>query len=214
MEIKALYFNPLRECSYVVWDETLECVIIDPGCYGGSEFSRLESFISDNGLRPVGILLTHGHFDHIFGLARAAKVWKVKVFIHPEDIWQVGIGAEWCESLGLELEPYEGPFEEIRQGSRITFGTCALEVIETPGHTRGCVCFHSPEEGVIFTGDTLFRGSIGRTDHPRGDTDTLLASLQKLKSLPDGTRVLAGHGYPTTIGEEKASNPYLATDGR
>lgn len=210
MDVKVFFFNPLRECCYVVWDEDGNCVVIDPGCYGGNEFKRLPAFVEENKLKVAGILLTHGHFDHIFGLEDAHRQWDVPVYIHPEDIFQVEDSARFAATVGLDFTPYTGGFREISDGETISCGSISLKTIWTPGHTAGSVCYWSEKDSVLFSGDTLFQGSVGRTDHPRGDYDSLLDSLnRKIAVLPPETDVFCGHGYPTTIGTELATNPFL-----
>ena len=209
MEIKSLYFNPLRECCYIVWDETKECVIIDPGCFDANEFSRLDRFISENGLKPVKILLTHGHFDHIFGIEDAAKRWNISICLHEKDHFQLDFSQNWAREMGFNIKSYTGPATDIADGDIITFGNSFFKAIWTPGHTEGGLCYYSEENKVLFSGDTLFQGSIGRTDHMKGNNDDMMKSLEKLKKLPADTDVFAGHGYPTTIGNELATNPFL-----
>lgn len=211
MNVKVFYFNAIRECCYLVWDDCGECVIIDPGCYGDNEFSRLVSFVEENGLTPVRILLTHGHFDHTFGLESCREKWNVPVFIHHADIVQVDKSVEMAGFCGLQFRPYTGTFTEIVDGQTITCGKFKLKVIHTPGHTAGSVCYLCAEENIVFTGDTLFQGSVGRTDLAGGDADELSLSLaRKIAILPRETEVLSGHGYPTTIGTELATNPFLS----
>ena len=210
MNIKTLYFNPLRECCHLVWDEpSRACVVIDPGCYDAGEFRRLQRFVEEEKLSVTRILLTHGHFDHIFGLAAAARQWPVPVALHPADRFQVQTSIDFATRLGLAITPYEGPFEEIGEGDVLHFGGAALTVLHTPGHTEGCVCFYNAAEHLLFSGDTLFQGSVGRTDHPRGDYETLLASIDRLAQLPEETVVYPGHGYPTTLREEHLHNPFF-----
>lgn len=210
MKIKTFYFNPIRECCYVAWDETGTCVFIDPGCYGDRELQRLKDFVADNQLHPAKILLTHGHFDHILGVEDVARTWAIDAWIHPADHEQMVRSGEWCAQLGLAFKPYSGTLHDIADGDIISFGETELKVIETPGHTQGGVCFLCEKEQVLFAGDTLFAGSIGRTDHPGGDYDQLIASIDhKLMSLDGDIKVLPGHGPATSIGYERATNPFL-----
>lgn len=210
MKIKALYFNPLRECCYILWnDPSRDCVIVDPGCYDRGEFSRLERFVTEENLHPVRILLTHGHFDHIFGLSRVREKWEVPVLIHKDDLYQVQISDKFAAALELDFTPYTGTFEYIDEGDTVRFGDSSLNVLHTPGHTEGCVCFYNEEEKLLFSGDTLFQGSVGRTDHPKGNFQTLLQSIDRLAQLPDGTQIYPGHGYPTTMADEHRINPFF-----
>ena len=210
MKIKTFYFNPIRECCYVAWDETGTCVFIDPGCYGDRELQRLKDFVADNQLHPAKILLTHGHFDHILGVEDVARTWAIDAWIHPADHEQMVRSGEWCAQLRLAFKPYSGTLHDIADGDIISFGETELKVIETPGHTQGGVCFLCEKEQVLFAGDTLFAGSIGRTDHPGGDYDQLIASIdRKLMSLDGDIKVLPGHGPATSIGYERATNPFL-----
>ena len=210
MEIKTFYCNPLRECSYVAWDGTLECVVIDPGFYGERELQRLRAFVAEKGLKPVKILLTHGHFDHVLGLEDVAQEWKLDAWMHPADQEQIVRSGQWCAQLGLAFHPFTGTWHDLSDGEAVTFGHTSLKVILTPGHTEGGVCFLCEEAGVVFTGDTLFAGSIGRTDHPGGDYDRLMDSLhRKLLPLDGNTTVLPGHGPATSIGYERGTNPFL-----
>ncbi len=209
-QIKTFYFNELRECCYVVSDESSECVIIDPGCNSDSEKNRLVKYVNERKLKPVKILLTHGHFDHVMGNAFVVKQWDLKTYVSDDDIEQLKRAKEYCAMYGFDIE--EPPLDtiNIKDGDKIKFGNTELEVIATPGHTQGGVCFHSATDKVLFSGDTLFAGSIGRTDHPSGNYERLMSSLEKLVSvIPPETRVLPGHGPETTISEELRSNPFL-----
>ena len=210
MEIKTFYCNPLRECCYVVWDETKECVVIDPGFYGERERQRLYDFVEERQLKPVRILLTHGHFDHVLSLDEVAHHYGIPVLLHPADQEQIVRGADWCRQLGLAFTPYAGPFTDIADGDTIAFGASSLQVIATPGHTQGGVCFFSQSDDVLFSGDTLFAGSIGRTDHPGGDYDQLIESItRKLLPLDGDVHILPGHGPASSIGYERVTNPFL-----
>lgn len=210
MEIKTFYFNPLRTCCHVLWDQTGECVFIDPGCNGERELQRLVDFVDTQRLKPVKILLTHGHFDHILGLEAVSRRWGLDAWIHPDDREQMARSGQWCSELGLVYTAFTGVLHDLADGDSVSFGETVLKVIATPGHTRGGVCFYEEADAVLFSGDTLFAGSIGRTDHPGGDYDRLIESIgTRLLPLDGDVKVLPGHGTGTTIGYERATNPFL-----
>jgi len=212
VKTKTFYFNDLRECTYVVWDETGECVIIDPGCQNDNERDRLRKFIETNNLKPVKLLNTHGHFDHVMGNAFVTKTWEVRTYINPLDKPQLERAYAYGEMFGYNIEQPPVDTIDINDGDTVGFGTSQLMVITTPGHTRGGVCFYTVEEGnkMVFAGDSLFAGSIGRTDLPGGDYDELMHSLlKKIVALGGEYKVLSGHGPETTISHELATNPFL-----
>ena len=207
---KVFYFNPLRECCYVVWNDARQCVIIDPGALTLREQERLAVFVEEEGLQVVAILLTHGHFDHVFGLKDAAERWPVPVYMHHKDdsVFEGALG--FSKMLGIPYEPYGGPISDIMTCTESLPEGLKFEVIETPGHTQGCVCLYLREEGLLFCGDTIFQGAVGRTDHPGGDFDQMMASIRReIVPLPPETRLLPGHGHDTTLEEELQSNPFL-----
>ncbi len=212
IQTKAFYFNDLRECSYIIWDETKECVIIDPGCHSDSEKERLKKFVETNKLTPVKLLNTHGHFDHVMGNAYVSDTWKIKTYIHPLDKPQLERAVSYSEMFGYRVDEPSKDTVDVAEGDLIEFGNSTLKVLYTPGHTRGGVCYYSQEEDnkFVVVGDCLFAGSIGRTDLPGGDYDELMHSLLgKLVKLGDDYRVLPGHGPETTIGHEMNTNPFL-----
>lgn len=212
IKTKTFYFNDLRECTYVVWDETGECVIIDPGCQSDSERERLKKFIETNNLKPVKLLNTHGHFDHVMGNAFVVKTWGVKTYINPQDKPQLERAFSYGEMFGYSIEQPPADTIDVSDGDKIEFGNSYLKVITTPGHTRGGVCYYTeePENKIVFAGDSLFAGSIGRTDLPGGDYDDLMNSLlKKIVELGDEYKVLSGHGPETTISHELSTNPFL-----
>ncbi len=210
IQIKTFYFNDLRECTYVLWDETNECVVVDPGCNSNSEKERLEKFIESSALKPVMLLNTHGHFDHIMGNAFVATKWHIRTYIHPDDKSHLERALQYSEMFGYKIDEPPLDTADLKDGDTLRFGNSSLAVIHTPGHTRGGVSFYSMEDKFVITGDALFAGSIGRTDLPGGDYDQLMESLlSKLIPLGEDVKVYPGHGPATTIGQEIASNPFL-----
>jgi glyoxylase-like metal-dependent hydrolase (beta-lactamase superfamily II) len=208
--LKVFYFNPLRECTYVIGNPVGECVIIDPGALTQREQQRLADFVAQERLFPRAILLTHGHFDHIFGLKDAALRWGVPVYMHHKDQSVFEGSAGFAKLLGLPYEGYEGPIGDIMACRDDLPEGLKFEIIETPGHTQGCVCLYLPGQDLMFCGDTIFRCAVGRTDHPGGDHDQMIESIKRsILPLPPQTRLLPGHGPETTIGEEIAANPFL-----
>lgn len=210
IQIKAFYFNDLRECSYVLWDQTGECVFIDPGCYSESEKERLVKFVEANSLKPVKLLNTHGHFDHIMGNAFVAGKWNLETYIHASDKPHLARAQQYREMFGYKIEQPPLNTVDVTDGSEVKFGESTLKVIHTPGHTKGGVCYYSESDKFVITGDSLFSGSIGRTDLPGGDYEELMESLlEKILKLGEDYTVYPGHGPATTIGHEIATNPFL-----
>jgi glyoxylase-like metal-dependent hydrolase (beta-lactamase superfamily II) len=210
IHVKTFYFNELRECTYVLWDETRECVIVDPGAGNENEQKRLQKFIDGNQLKPVAMLNTHGHFDHILANAFLARIYGVKSYIHEDDNVLLEKTNEFGTMFGYKIEQPPAVSGFLKEGKPFRFGHTELLVLHTPGHSKGGVCFYSPEDKFVLTGDTLFQGNIGRVDLPGGDFNEMINSLtNKLMTLPDDTIVYPGHGFPTTIGEEKRTNPYV-----
>ena len=212
LQLNTFVFNPFGENTYILFDETKECVIVDPGCYTASEEKALFDFIDVNQLKPLMVINTHGHVDHIVGNNAVKRRYDLKVAAHPDtkaDFTQAKRQAVW---LGLQPSgDIDLPEHDLQDGEMIKVGESFFEVICTPGHARGSVSLYAPVEGWVLTGDALFCRSIGRTDLPGGDYDTLRESIRtRLFTLPDDTVVYSGHGEPTTIGEEKDFNPYVA----
>jgi glyoxylase-like metal-dependent hydrolase (beta-lactamase superfamily II) len=180
--------------------------VIDPSWDGRGLARRVEG----EGWSIDKILLTHAHFDHVGGLAELKSVTKAPIYIHPEAVPMLGMAEAAGRAWGFAIEPSPPPDEMLSDGQNLAVGELVLNVLYTPGHAPGHVCFYLQEQGVIFDGDVLFQGSIGRTDLPGGDYKLLMKSIQdKLLPLPDSTLVLSGHGSPTTIGDEKRWNPFL-----
>lgn len=214
LQIKKFVFNPFQVNTYLLFDDTGECIIIDAGCNIPSEEAEIAGFIEKNGLRPVRLLNTHCHIDHITGNAFMIKKYSLSLEAHPDGIHFIRHSKENAAIFGFEdLEPVM-PLHDLHEGQVIGFGRSELEVVETPGHAAGSLCFISHEARFVITGDVLFKQSIGRTDLPTGNFDLLIDSIQrKLFTLPKDYTVYPGHGPETTIGMEMYSNPFLADLG-
>ena len=203
--------NMLQENCYVVSDETRECVIIDCGAFYPEEKKEILEYIRDNNLTPKHLLATHGHLDHNFGNQFILDEFGLKVEIHRDDEDFITHSEEQAEKFfGLMSFGKLPEVGRLLTGSdTIHFGNHRFSIIETPGHSRGGIFFYCKEESVCFSGDSLFRGSIGRTDLNGGSMFMLIQSLRSISQLPDDTIVLPGHGPQTTIGTEVATNPFL-----
>ena len=211
IEVKCFVFNLLSENTYVVSDETKEAVVIDCGALYPEERIAIVNYIKRNQLTPVHLLATHGHFDHNFGNDTIASAFGLNPEVAEEDKDLMSLKKQVEELLGIGYENPVPPVGRLlKAGDIISFGSHKLKVIPTPGHTRGSVTFYCEEEKTAFTGDTLFRMSIGRTDFDGGSWTDMTNSLKNvLAQLPDDTKVYSGHGEPTTIGQEKRWNPYM-----
>ncbi|MDO4948945.1 MAG: MBL fold metallo-hydrolase [Bacteroidales bacterium] len=209
MFLQKFEFNMFPVNSYLVWDETLEAAIIDAGMYFPHDFTSLASFVDGHKLRLTHLLCTHLHFDHTFGNAFMLKEYGLKAEAHEADlVWLTKVNQEQCETWGL---PFHGtwpmPGQWLHDGDTVSFGHTALKVMHVPGHSEGGLAFYNEADRCVFTGDTLFQGSIGRTDLHGGSYQQIVQSLHKLLTLPDDTKVYPGHGEATTIGMEKKYNP-------
>jgi hydroxyacylglutathione hydrolase len=210
LKVHTFVFNPVQENTYLVWDETLECAIVDAGCYTDKEFEKLDNFIKSKNLKPVKLINTHCHFDHIFGIDRCRSAYNLKWEAHPGDSFLVENAPSQGALFGMRIQPIALPEVEILEGDVIAFGNSKLKAIFVPGHSPGSICFYEEGSKVLITGDVLFNGSIGRTDLPMGDYNTLVNGIkEKLLTLPSHVDVFPGHGPATTIGDEKARNPFL-----
>lgn len=210
ISIHSFTFSPIQENTYVLFDETKECVIIDPGCYDSFERSTLEDFISKNELHPVKLLNTHCHLDHIFGNAFVCEKYKLKPEFNKLDQPVFDAFKASASMYGLNADPSPPAGNYLKEGDVINFGTSSLEIVFTPGHSPGSITFYNRAEKFMIAGDVLFYGSIGRTDLPGGNYETLISSIKtKLFPLGDDLKVYSGHGPETSIGFEKKNNPFL-----
>lgn len=210
LDIKNIQCNMLAENCYIVSDDSKECVIIDCGAYGNAEYDYIKNYISENNLKPTAHILTHGHFDHIMGSKWVYETYGILPTICEADAETYKNFNQEVETFGFTIDFNLPPIGRcLNDDDEIHFGNHLFKVIHTPGHSKGGVVYHCAEENVAFTGDTLFRNGIGRTDLPGGNMFQIIQSLRKLTQLPDDTTVYPGHGSKTTIGYELATNPYL-----
>nr|MBD3622941.1 MBL fold metallo-hydrolase [Sunxiuqinia sp.] len=210
IQIKKFTFNPIQENTYVLYDETGECVIVDAGCFFDYEEKELDDFIQEKQLRPVKLINTHCHFDHILGINHCRSKYSIPFYAHQDDAFLVEDIVAHGDRFGIPIEPVDAVDQFLNEGDKVTFGGSMLEVIHVPGHAPGHVVLHQPEQQFLMAGDVLFYGSIGRTDLPKGSFEQLVGNIKtKLFRLPDETTVFSGHGPETSIGFEKKSNPFL-----
>jgi glyoxylase-like metal-dependent hydrolase (beta-lactamase superfamily II) len=210
MRIKKFIVNPLQENSYVISDETDECIMIDPGFYYPEEENKVKEYIRTNGLKPVMVVNTHCHFDHIMGVEFLREEYNIPFIAHADESFWVENAVEQAEMFGFEMEPVNAPDDFIDVNGPIKFGTTELKVIHLPGHSPGHVVFYSEDDLILIAGDVLFYGSIGRTDLPGGNYRILISGIkEKLFTLPGRVKVYCGHGPETKLDFEKSSNPFL-----
>lgn len=207
IDIKQLPLGPLQtNCYFVGCTQTKSAAIIDPS-WNGSELAK---FVIDSGYTLTHILLTHTHFDHIGGLADLKAAIDAPIYVHPDAVNMMKFGATSAQRFGINMADAPPPDQLLAEGDVIEVGNLKLDVLYTPGHAPGHVSFYLKGYDVLFDGDVLFQGSIGRTDLPGGNFTQLMDSIQSvLLPLPDETQVLSGHGPVTTIGAERHQNPFL-----
>jgi hydroxyacylglutathione hydrolase len=207
---KCFEFNAFAENTYIIYNNNKEAAIIDPGCSTPEECRRMADFIRSEGLKPLLLLNTHCHLDHILGNYFVCSEYGLTPLIHRNELILLQKLSEVAAFYGVNALPSPEPIRFIEEHEKITLGDIELEVIYAPGHSPGGVCFYNAKEKKLWCGDVLFRESIGRTDLPGGDYDMLENNiLTKLFTLPDEVEVFPGHGIPTTIGYEKRHNPFV-----
>jgi glyoxylase-like metal-dependent hydrolase (beta-lactamase superfamily II) len=210
LHIQSFTFNPVQENTYVLYNEKGAACIIDPGCYFSSEEQALKGFVEANGLDPVLLLNTHCHLDHIFGNRFVHDTWGLTLHLHPKEKRVLDHGPTSGQAWGLPFTNYDGELKYLEEGDTVLIGNEPLEVLFTPGHSPGSICFYSKAHKFLIGGDVLFSGSVGRTDLPGGDFATLEESIKtKLYTLPEDVVVYPGHGESTTIGDEIKTNPFV-----
>ena len=210
ISIQTFAFNAFQENTYILYDQTKECVIIDPGCYDNMEQRILVDFIEQNQLKPVKLLNTHSHIDHILGNNFTAKKFNIKLAMNENDLEGLRRTVDYGKVYGFNVDKSPEPEEFLNEGDQVKFGDSILDIIFTPGHSPGSISFYNKDQHFVIAGDVLFFGSIGRTDLPGGHHNTLITSLKtKIFPLGDNYQVYPGHGPSTTIGYEKVNNPFL-----
>lgn len=203
-------FGPFQENTYILWDETKECIILDPGNNNASENKKLSDFITEKQLILKRLILTHAHVDHINGNKYVFDTYGLLPEVHKDDVYFIEKHLATATMYGISVEQSPMPKAFINEGDIIKFGNSTLNTLHTPGHSPGSISFYNLEDKFIIGGDVLFYGSIGRTDLPLGHHETLIKSIkEKLFPLGDYMKVYSGHGVPTSIGFERTHNPFL-----
>lgn len=210
MTVKAFTFNAFSENTYILSDETKSCVIIDPGCSNNFERQELETYITEMKLNPVYLLNTHCHIDHILGNRFISERYNLKLAAHKKESVVLQLGQQTAMMYQIPYESSPDITIYLDVGDIVRFGNSTLEVLFTPGHSPASISFLNKNERVLISGDVLFNGSIGRTDLPGGNFETLTRVIKsKFFTLPPETIVYSGHGEPTTIGHEMKTNPFF-----
>lgn len=210
LNVKIFQFNPLQENTYLIFNEDQHCIIVDPGCYTDQERQQLVQFISSKQLRPVLLVNTHCHLDHVFGNKFIHEQYGLELHIHEGEQKVLEMAPTSGLMWNLPFDNYQGKLHFIDESLPVELGNDRLEILFTPGHSPASISLYSQQNDLLIAGDVLFRESVGRTDLPGGNPDILVHSIRtRLYTLPDETVVYPGHGIPTTIGHEKHYNPFV-----
>lgn len=210
IKVHQLTYSPFAENTYVLTDEESQAVIIDPGMYGSDEEAHFDAFVKERELKPVALWLTHAHLDHVFGVNFVCQRYGLTPLVNKEERYLYENAQTFAQNYGLDMKALVEPKYTIDGDDSLKFGGQQISLLFAPGHSPGSICFYSSEQNWLIGGDVLFQGSIGRTDLPGGDFDTLINSIKtQLFELPGETRVYSGHGPATTIAVEKLTNPFL-----
>lgn len=210
VHVKKFTFNPFQENSYIIYNDTKECIIVDPGCFNHSEEQELESFISNKKLIPKHLINTHAHIDHVLGNDFVSKKYSLGLSIYKSEYPMLEMAIRSAEMYGIPYNHSPEPSYFLNEGDIIKFGSTSFSILFVPGHSPDHIVLLNKDEKILIGGDVLFNGSIGRTDLPGGNHDELLKNIRtKLFSLDEKIIVYSGHGDETTIGKEKNSNPFF-----
>lgn len=212
--VHSFTFNPLQENTYILYNQHRQCIIIDPGCFFANEQQELKDFIDKHQFHPVKLINTHCHLDHVFGNRFVAETYQLPLCIHESELPVLEHAPVSGLMYSMPFDNYVGDFIFLKEGDEIEFGDEKLKVLHTPGHSPGSISLYAEDSFFIISGDVLFKNSVGRTDLPGGDMNTLFTSIRtKLFTLPNDTTVYSGHGPETSIGEEKRNNPFVGGYG-
>jgi glyoxylase-like metal-dependent hydrolase (beta-lactamase superfamily II) len=211
MKLQSFCFNPLQENTYLIWcEKTLDCAIVDAGMYDSAEQKLLQDFIESNNLTPTMLLGTHAHIDHIFGNWWVKQIYDLPYYLHPADVVMIDRSETMAALWNLKYTPSPLPTNDLSHGDIISIGASELQVRFVPGHAPGHVIFIDLAGEQVLVGDTIFRGSIGRTDLPGGNHEQLLKNIEaQIFTLPNNYTLYSGHGPSTTVGFEKENNPFF-----
>lgn len=210
LKIKSFEFSPIQENTYILYNDVKDCIIIDPGCYFDEEKDELVQYIVKMGLKPRMLLNTHCHLDHVFGNKFISEKYGLTLHIHENEKPVLAFAPASGLMYNMPFDNYTGEFIFLTDNEMIKLGEDELNVIFTPGHSPGSLSFYCKKDKFVISGDALFFRSIGRTDLPLGDHETLIKSIrERLFSLPGETKVYSGHGQVTNIGDEKSENPFF-----
>jgi hydroxyacylglutathione hydrolase len=210
IKLQNFVFNELGVNGFILYGNTQECVLIDPGFNSPKEQIQYTDFIAQNNLRPACIINTHGHFDHVFGNKMLKSLYQCPILMHHDDLNLIENIDKYAGIFGFVVDKAPTPDRYVYDNEILTFGEISLKVIHVPGHSPGSICLYSEMDHLLICGDVLFNGSIGRTDLPAGNHGLLIRGIkEKLMTLPRETDVWPGHGPKTTIGREYDTNPFL-----
>lgn len=211
IHIHSFSFNPFMENTYLLYDESKECIIIDPGCYEKEEQEALHDFIEKENLKVVQLLNTHCHIDHVLGNQFVKEKYGIKLATSTIEEQVLKAVKSYASNYGFPLYQEATVDTYLEEGQQVHFGNTTLDILFVPGHSPGHLVFYNTKEKICIGGDVLFQRSVGRTDLPGGDHETLMRNIrEKMYALPDDMTVYPGHGPTTTIGEEKQFNPFCA----
>lgn len=210
IQVKKFTFNPFQENSYILYDNTKECIVVDPGCFNASEEEEIVHFIEENKLTPTQLINTHAHIDHVLGNSFICRKFNIGLYLYSSEIPMLEMAKRSSEVYGIPYNPSPEPSGFLEEGDQITFGESTLNIIFVPGHAPDHIALLNQEQKILIGGDILFKGSIGRTDLPGGNHNQLISGIrEKIFTLDEDIVIYSGHGSETTIGEEKRTNPFF-----